>query len=268
MTLRAPLVLKSGKLAELPSTDALSPGYEGRMHSVLETVFAGQSTGNFTNGQTVTYDGVDYAAVVQTGATVGIVASGLKLTGNGTGGVESNFAFKTGQNGIVGLIGQERFRRGRFGIWHRIASYDWSAGTASYAFLGSNTNYPNHGAIMGRARNTQGCPNTAAGGVFCQTWWNGSANNVATGTASDDVQLLYWDTPFRCLFLSGTYSGGWPDMENMTVLAMANLLTSVNLAASASNFKDGSTWCPYWVAAANNAGMNWVIDRWRVTVWP
>lgn len=266
MTARTPIVLVNGKPRELSAADYLSTEESGRLVTLKETVFAGMATQTLTSGVAVTLDGYDYVATFGAGGSAAIVAAGLKMTAPNAS-AEMNFAFAGGQGGLAAIIGNSRWRRGRWGMWWRLASYDWSAGTVGYTFGNPSTNYPYHGVSVGRARNTLGSPNTSAGGIWFQTWWNSVVTSYTAIANSDDCFLVYSRSPFEFEFYSGVYSGGWPTMEAMTMLGAARFNMQNGLAVSTTNYKEASAWTPYWVLSGNNNAMNVVIDRWRVTGW-
>lgn len=264
MTLRRALVNVAGTIREMLDTDTPYPGLEGRIHTVKETTFAGMATQSFSNATPVVLDGVTYTPTIPSGGSIAIVAAGMKMTAP-SASVESYFGMGTS---MVEFLGQDRWRRGRWGLWNHVASYDFSAASTAYFPFNPSTNYPYHGLAFGRARSTYGTPNTSAGGIAFQTWWNNTSTSYNVGASTDDVFLHYARSPWEFDLYTGAYSGGWPAMESMTLVGLVRMIgAGPGLLISSNNNKDGSTWYPYWIMAGNNTAHTGTVARWRITTW-
>lgn len=263
MTLRIPLVLKNGRIVELPSTDLLDPGLEGNLQTVWETSFAGMATQSFTNATPVSLDGITWDPTIPAPATIAIDANGLKFTASNVS--ESYFGMRSS---VVSFIGADRWRRGRWGLWSHMAAYDFSFASTAYALANPSPNYPYHGLAFGRARTHLGTPNTSAGGIGFQTWWNNTSTSYNYGASSADVFLHYARSPWEFDLYVGTYSGGWPTMESMTLGGLCRFIgAGPGLVITSNNNKDGASWYPYFTFAGNHTSMTATWARMRLTVW-
>ncbi|MEO8273488.1 MAG: hypothetical protein ABI620_05445 [Chloroflexota bacterium] len=268
------LTLATGVDLKFPDATVQTTAYTGLGTLVVlkETVFAGIATASYTTGTTTTIDGCGYTCTISGNGTAAIVATGLRLqqgTTSGTG--EQSMYVQPGNTGdFASLVGEARFRRGRWASWVRLASYAYT--NASGNVNGSMTTsiaYPKWGVSLRRAKNLNGAPNTATGGIAASFWWNGTEPFTSSypGVSTVDVWMAYHRSPEIADIYYGTYSGGWPTMESMTFMGSINMQTTQFVANStliAANVFFGFN---LGGSAASSGTYELIFDRWRITTW-
>lgn len=227
-----------------------------------ETVFAGMTPQTFADGVTVALDGLNYAAAVPAGASVSIVATGLQIVGATSASAEVNFALLAGSPQLKNIVTNARFRRGRWAIWFRWASYSFGSATSPYLFSSPNTQYPNHGLIIGRAKNSNGCPNTSIGGVFTQRWWQAGISTSNPAFTTNDCFCVVFNGSRTADVYSGVFSGGWPAIDDMTHLSAVDFAAT----SESTHWRDISLWTPYHTVSGGTT-VSLIVDRWRVTAY-
>jgi hypothetical protein len=241
-----------------------------------ETVFAGITPASYSNSSTTTIDGSAYTAGVPTNGASDIVATGLRLRrGTGSGANATTMTISAGATGdFLSNITEERFRRGRWAVWVRLASYDFTntASGNTWGGLALQGPYPKWGfQLRSRNRSIDGTPNTTTGGIAIDHWMLGADANPSSypGVTTADVLVAYVSNPSCVDFYYGTYSSGWPLLSAMTqmgrVCGTSGWLGSATSQPSASLvnivFEFGA-------AAGTSTGTAEVIyDRWRITTW-
>lgn len=263
---------------QTPGVRWATPSTGDTLTTLKETIFAGITPASYANGSTTTIDGSAYTCAL-TGAdgTADIVTAGLRLRQgyySGTG-IGASMQITNGATGdFASIVGEARFRRGRWGFWVRRASYDFTnAGGSVYAdaaiLISSG---PRWGFIARRVKNLNGAPNTATGGNAYDADWGGVGVSPSSypGVSTDDVMLGYFRTPEEIDVYTGTYSGGWPTMESMTLRGTLRLQIAQFIGAGAApvaapvdiHFYIGGS-----PAGTISTTYEIVIDRWRVTAW-
>jgi hypothetical protein len=239
-----------------------------------ETVFAGMQTQSFATGQSYTLDGSLYDCTLAGNGTAAIVATGLRLQQGTTGGAGfQQMRISVGNAGDLGsILGEARFRRGQWGLWMRFASWDYTQ--ASGIVLSSTIALDNtgkYGVGLRRTKNQLGTPNTAVGGIAADAWYSAAiAPATYPGVTTADCLLAFFRAPTLVDIYYGTYSGGWPAMESMS------LMTSFNYPGTAQFMNFGSAPASaallhlYFQHGGSGATANtyeFIWDRWRVTSW-
>lgn len=246
----------------------------GTLRTLKETVFAGITPTSYTNGNTYTIDGSVYTCTVAGNGTVDMVATGLRLRQGTTSSTNSQIMKIT--NGATGdfasIVGEARFRRGRWGMWIRLASYDFTnAGTVAYSgMLALNSSGKWGVGLRSREKNLNGAPNTATGGIAADFWWNTNPNPSSyPGVSTADVLLAYFRTPTVVDIYYGTYSSGWPTMESMSLMGTIQMQTSQWVAVASSNVTAATVdlWFQVGGSAATTGTYEVIFDRWRITTW-
>jgi hypothetical protein len=267
----------NGQVPMADSTAAVGLSYQwpaiGTLRTLKETVFAGITPASYTNGNTYTIDGSGYTCTIGGNGTSAIVAAGLQLRSGTTSGT-GNGAIMQITHGATGdfnsIVGEARFRRGRWGFWTHRASYDFTnaSGTAyARSQVGSTTAWL---VTTGREKNMNGTPNTATGGNACDYYWNTSTPTAVCypGVSTADVMLTYYRTPEIMDVYMGTWSSGWPTMESMTLIGTINMQ-----AAGFVGTGGAPTATPvdflFYVGGSSASSGTWeiVFDRWRITTW-
>jgi len=137
-----------------------------------------------------------------------------------------------------------------------------------YAPMAYGGSYPKWAFHNRRGRNVNGTAATTtggwAGGNFGGTDVGGVLYNGGASTA--DVAMLYFRSPYEVEHFYGTWSNGWPLMEDMTLGGIsrpsgayrfdndANRVTAANVTVE---FGGGPSTGNYTLT----------YDRWRVTAW-
>jgi hypothetical protein len=252
-------------------------GGGGDTFTVLkETVFAGITPTSYSNGSTYTIDGSDYTATVPSGGAVDMVATGLRLRrGTASGSSAASMKIASGATGNFGsIIGEETFRRRKWILWSRIASYDFtnSYGGNNWAGLALLGPYPDWGvAPRSRARNINGTPNTTTGGIAFDHFLFGSDVNPTSypGVSTADViAVLFHNTSCVDVYF-GTYSSGWPALADMTLMGRVcgrnDWLTAPSGRPKAADVE------MFWELGASGGATSGtyeiIYDRWRITTW-
>jgi hypothetical protein len=251
------------------------------LRTLKETVFAGIATTGYSNASVTTIDGCDYTCGVATGAAVDMVATGLRIRRGTTSAATTGYMeIKSGAtNGsFVSLLGETRFRRGRWGLWVRAASYDFANTGSGTAFAGiaawSTAASAKWGFVLySRCRNQNGAPSTTTGGIACDTWMLGSAAGASSypGVSTADVLCAVVTGLSTVDVYYGTYSSGWPTMESMTLMGrLSGTASGAWLGAATSNPAAATVdlLFEYGGAVNTSTGTSEIIfDRWRITSW-
>lgn len=220
--------------ADSSATNGISYQYIGALPSGLvtlkETVFAGLTPQSFSTGTTTTLDGSGYTCTLTGNGAADIVASGLRLRQGTTSGAGfQTMAIATGNTGpFVSYVGEGRWRRGSWAFWTRLASYDFTNTSAQvFGVIGELAHLTGlrWGISHRKNRNANGAPNTTVGGSCWDYFWNGIDISVNSyfGISSADVICTYVRCPDMVDIYIGTYSGGWPTMESMTLWATVRM---------------------------------------------
>jgi hypothetical protein len=265
---------------KFPDATVQSTAYSstGILRTLKETVFAGITPASYTNGNTYTIDGCAYTATVPGNGAIDMVATGLRMRRGTTGGTAGEFFdIVPGATGnFASIVGEARFRRGRWGVWSRIASYDFTntASGNTWAGLAIVTTYPKWGIQnRNRARAINGAPNTTTGGIAFDHWLGGSDINPNSypGVSTADVILTYFRSFDSIEVYYGTYSGGWPTMESMTLMGRVNAGSVSWLSAATSSAGNAALVDMYFefgsAAPATTGTFEVIFDRWRITTW-
>ena len=258
----------------------VGPG-PGVLRTLKETVFAGIATTGYSNGSTYTIDGCDYTCAVATGAAVDMVATGLRIRRGTTSGATTGYMWikSNATNGsFVSLLGETRFRRGRWGLWVRAASYDFANTGSGTAFAGlaawvTAASAKWGFALYSRERNANGTPSTTTGGIACDSWMLGSAAAASSypGVSTADVLCAVVTGLSTMDVYYGTYSSGWPTMESMTLMGrLSGTASGAWLGAATSNPTAGAMdlLFHYGGGVSTGSGTSEIIfDRFRITSW-
>jgi hypothetical protein len=248
----------------------------GTLRTLKETVFAGITPASYANGSTTTIDGSAYTAVVAgTGTAIDMVATGLRIR-HGTGAGSPSMTVAAGATGnFMSIVGEPRFRRGRWAYWSRMASYDFTnTSAATMGYSGPSAAYPLWGvALLSRGRGAYGTPATTTGGIAVTGWYNNVDLNILTGypgVSTADVLCAYFRSPQTVDVYYGTYSSGWPTMESMTLMGTLQMQTTAfSPAALSGPAIAGSVTLPFTLyPGVSTSGTYEIIwDRWRITTW-
>ncbi len=269
-----------GTYLKANSSDAKGVSYDypgvGTLRVLKETVFAGITPTSYTNGNTYTIDGSAYVCTVAGNGAVDMVATGLRLRQGTTSSTNSQIMKITngGTGDFLSVVGESRFRRGKWGFWVRLASYDFTnGGTAVYAGgLVLNASGKWGVGLRSRVKNFLGAPNSATGGIAADFWWQGANPNPGSypGVSTADVLLAYFRSPEIIDVYYGTYSGGWPTMEAMTLMGTIQMQTTQFISAANSGPVIAATvdiWFQVGGSAATSGTYEAIFDRWRITTW-
>ncbi|MDD5305604.1 MAG: hypothetical protein PHS14_21095 [Elusimicrobia bacterium] len=268
----------AGQALDASGAGAIWPGI-GTLRTIKETVFAGITPASYSNGTTTTIDGCGYTCVVAGNGAVDMVATGLRLRrGTTSGSTASSMTITHGNTGdFVTLLGETRFRRGRWALWIRMASFDYTntASGNTWAGLAATIAYPRWGfQLRSRTRSLNGTPNTSTGGVSFNHWMFGTDPAVSSypGIATPDVLCAFVQDLSYVDVYYGTYSSGWPTIESMTLMGRmtgynsgtwvtGGVSTPISAALVDLLFEFGG-------AASTSTGTAEIIwDRWRLTAW-
>lgn len=258
-------------LANSADTDAPA---RDTLRVIKETVFAGITPASYTNGNTYTIDGCGYTCTVAGNGAVDMVATGLRLRQGTTSSTNSQIMkiVNGGTGNFASLLGEARFRRGRWAFWVRMASYDFT-NTSTTAFGGAfvlNSASKWGVSLRNRCRNMLGAPNTTTGGIGCEFWWTAYVGPSSyPGVSTADVLCAYFRSPEVVDVYYGTYSGGWPTLESMTLMGTIQMQTSQFIAAASAQPKasDVDIWFQVGGSAASTGTYEIIFDRWRLTCW-
>jgi hypothetical protein len=252
-------------------------GGGGTLTVLKETVFAGITPQSIANAATPTLDGTVYTGTVATGGAIDIVATGLRIQGGTTLGANySALSITSGSTGNLGsVITEDRFRRGRWAFWTRIASYNFTnTSTTMIGMMDLSGSSQKWGLrIHQRSRNTGGTPNTTTGGLSVEYWWNGSllgSPNGYAGASTDDVLCAYFRAPDQVDVYRGVYSSGWPLLSSMTLVATIKAQAGASMVLGANAYPTVTATSLAWTLGGSSAttGTYEVIwDRWRITTW-
>ena len=256
------------------SSDTAAPARD-TLRVLKETVFAGVATTSYSNGSTYTIDGSVYTCQVVSSGAVDMVATGLRIRQGTTGSTgSSHMKIVNGATGdFLSIVGEARFRRGKWGLWTRMASWDYTnAGTTCFGGTLAIYAAGKWGVgLRSRVKNLLGAPNSATGGIASDFWWT-TAVTTATypGVSTADVLLAYFRTPTDVDIYYGTYSGGWPTMESMTLMATMQMQTTQTVTAANSGPVIAATVDLWWQmggSSATSGTYEIIFDRWRITSW-
>lgn len=241
---RSALALSSGRLR--PISVAGGPAYGkglGRLRTLKEVVFAGQTTGVHTNGATYVYDGVTFTAFrTDANGSTEITANGLKISrtvsstaGNGHGLYAPGDASAGGW--VYQTVGMGRFVRGNWQAWLRYQSISISSMGAAFAGFEVQGESLYHG--FGARRDKTASSTPAAQGANQAVAYGPTSNGAVTMTTSDtgyqyDTFCIYMHSPVLAVVYTGQYSGGWPDLGSMVRVGTLNLMTGTNHTGRAS----------------------------------
>lgn len=245
-----------------------------------ETVFQGMPTQSFTNGVSVTLNGVLWTPSIANSATQSIDANGLRVTYPTT----AEAFFYTENNVFNRWLGKSILRRKPWALWAHLHSWTYAATASAYVMGVGNNNYPEWSTGVFRARNTLGAPNNANGSFTAwarfnsaevNTAFSGSADTDGAGTAvqndASDVAVMYFTKPYEIDFYYGTYSTtqGWPLFNDLKWGGSVPNMIDVR-SNQLVDFRDpASTWRLYVVSGAggNSTSNNMTLARFRVTYW-
>lgn len=212
-----PLVVVSGRVAELDADDPITPDSEWGEHELWSYDWTAASTVSYTNGQTATHNGLSFLAQVPSGATVGITnGTGLTVSRTTTG--EAAFYLQGGSSGWWAALGlsNRRFMAGGLAFMVQV-TYTISAAGA-YGYTGLNGAYPAYWMSCLRGRSIYGTANDAVGGIGAGLAYAGIDVTQYSIAAANTVDVLcvHMLDSFRMNILCGTYAGGWPTVDSMT----------------------------------------------------
>ena len=263
---------------KFPDATVQSTAYSstGILRTLKETVFAGITPTGYSNGTTTTIDGSGYTCTVPGNGAVDMVATGLRLRrGTTSGSSTASMSITHGNTGdFNSIVGAARFKRGRWGLWTHMASYDFTntASGNSWASVYVTASDPSWGfSLYNRARQTANTPNTTTGGIAINYWLFGSVVTPASypGVSTADVILAYVVNLSCVDFYYGTWSSGWPTMESMTLMGRV-CGASGWLGAGTSNPAPAAVDTVFAFSGAANTTTGTaeiILDRWRITTW-
>ncbi len=229
------IVLNNGKKIEIPEDSiAVGKGF-GSLNILGEVVFAGQSTGTHTNGNTYTYDNVDFIAYrTDSNGQTEITSNGLKISRNSSS-VSPNYhgIYSPGNSNTGGWIykkiGMSRFHRGNWQYWIRF--YNINIGSMISAFTGGDCNgqHPYHGVSARRVKTgistpaTQGANQATIYGPISEK----SVNMLNTDTGYQyDTLCISALSPVLFQVKCGVYDSGYPDFRSMINVGILNFMSN------------------------------------------
>jgi hypothetical protein len=250
------------------------PANTGQLITLKETVFAGITPTGYTTGNTYTIDGSDYLCTVAGNGAADMVATGLRLRRGTTSAANpTSMKITAGNTGdFKTIVGESRFRRGRYAVWIRMASYDFTNTPSGNQWGGLFPMIPPNKwgfSLRSRVRNLYGAPNTTTGGIAGNHWMFGTVDsaNIYPGVSTADVLMGYVEGINSVAIYYGTYSGAWPTMEAMTL--MGRMSGGAMVAAATSNPSAALVDLLFELSGGAPASgtIEMIFDRWRVTTW-
>jgi len=243
-------------------TNAANSTSYGTMSTLHETIFAGMPIQSFTNNVPGVLNGVTWTPQIAAGGAAAIVATGLQLNCPSSGESRMSANAQAGP-----IIGAARWRRGRWAMWGRIASYNFGSVTSGYIDVMNVTAiYPQHGGCARRSKNTQGAVNTAQGSCVAAYWWNGTEYGVKQlgGDVADDVLVIYARSPYDWDYYHGVWAGGWPAFESLTLGGSVMMRSGTTIFTTPIG--DYNVWTMSTGVGGGNTLVT-VVDRFRITTW-
>lgn len=270
--------------ADVPISGA---GSGGTFLNVLhETVFSAYAPYTWSDGGNTAVNGLTWTANdagIGGGDIVRLDSNGLYIK-KATNTFQSLY---TGAGSLTSIIGEQRFRRGSFGIWVRVLSYNYAnaptyggacAGAQigkPYAYSGSHWNTSDEIDVAGvyQCRNYFNAPNTSAGGISQMKVWGATTPVYNCVGATDDVWLLYHRNQYDVDIYTGTFGADWPLMSAMTFVGairklVLNSTYNMRVASQNSPLADWNLMFTF-TNAGYPASYPWEItfDRFRITSW-
>lgn len=276
--IRPGLVLSGGRKRQIPSGGiAYGKGF-GRLRTLGEVVFAGQSTGVHTNGNTYTYDGVDFIAYrTDANGQTEINANGLKISRTASS-VSPNahgiYAPGDATNGgwIYQKVGMSRFHLGNWQFWLRFASTNIGSMTVAFAGAECNGGYPYHGVSCRRMKSGVNTP--AAQGGNQAVIYGPTTESAVNMTSSDtgyqyDTLCINAISPVLFEVMCGSYGVGYPALNTMKMVGILNHLsathhTGAHGTTTTTFLRDLKLWQVYLMLGGTNVG-DVTIERIRLT---
>lgn len=276
MTQYRHLKVADGRLRQMADTDNFVTTSAGREVEILEIVYAGMTTQNFTLDFSTPYSlgGVDHvfgiSVTTDAGASADIVATGLKL--KHTNNTAETACYIGGNSNpssfLTNLIGKRRFYHGRWAYWVKLAS-GWSIPSTHWLGIGirGGDYLTGQTGRIFRGRNFNGTTNDTTGGIVTLSTFRGTETLRLGGDFdTHDVMGVYVNARTEMYFLSGVWSGGWPDFESLTLQAYA-----VHMTRAASSAVAGYSPITDWYTDLRVSGPSstWepVIERVRFTAY-
>lgn len=275
---RGGLILDGGRKRQLPDSGIAVRKGLGSLRVIKEVVFAGQSTGVHTNGNSYVYDGVTWvAARTDANGQTEITADGLKLSRTASSVSPNYHALIAPGDGVSGgwtyqTIGMSRFIRGNWQWWVRYTNVNIGSMTTAFASTQVTGGYPYHGIDVRRYKSAVSTPATQGGNSL---FTFGPASELGVTMTSSDTGYQY-DTlcvnminPCLWEVWTGQYSGGWPDMESMVHVGIANHLASTNHTGRGGTtnttfLRDFKIWVTGFFLGGSNVG-DYTVERFRFT---
>lgn len=218
-----PLVISSGRCRELDADDPLSVDSTWGEHELWNYDWTAQANATYTNGQTgITHGPFSFSAYIPGSGGSVVITNGVGLVVSSPTTLESALVCPAGSNGLSGYFGDnDRWERGG---WAIMTQYTYNYPTnATYGYLSLDGTYPHHGMTIRRSRNSQGTPNTAAGGITTSYWWANAEYYTYGGTTTDDILCIHIINPWTYNSYTATYSSGWPKIKDMTLRAAVSM---------------------------------------------
>jgi hypothetical protein len=240
-------------------------GSAGRLVTILDMNFLGFNNGTGSLIGTNSFAGIPLIGYSNgSGGAVDAVAGGFRLTWPNSSAESCIYVNTTGP--LQEIIGQDRWRRGRIGLWCKYSNFTMPVGSYTNA-PALNFSYPDCGFLNRRAQTTWQC-----GG-----WYNGTENTntqVNSSGATEDVSLIYFRSPWECEHYRGTWNNitGWPLMEDMTFGGVTKLFLGVWARFDSAvnrnklNTLANGQFQLLLVGGGNNTN-SMVLERSRITAW-
>lgn len=272
------LIISSGRKKQLPANGIAEGKIVGRIRTLSEVAFIGQSVGVHTNGTTYTYDGVPFtAARTDTNGQSEITTNGLKLSRTASS-VSPNYhaLLSYGDSGVGGwlyqTIGLSRFIMGNWQFWVRYTNINIGSMSITFANTEMSGGYPYHGIAIRRTKTSISAPATQGGNSFnIYGPTTESITTMGSGDTGYQYDTLCIQALSPCLFMgwAGQYSGGWPDLDSMVLVGTANFLSSsyhVGRGGTTSTtfLRDLKLWHVGFSLGGTNVG-DYTVERTRIT---
>lgn len=275
---KAGLVLSGGRRAPMPTTGHAYGMWMGRIRTIKEIVFAGQTTGVHTNGAQYTYDGAQFTAYrTDANGSSEITASGLRIARTASSVTPNAHGIYLPGDASVGgwlyqNVGMERFHRGNWQVWLYFQNISIASMTATFTGFEISGGYPYHGGSA-RRQKTGGSTPASQGGNSANIYGPTTETNV-TMTSSDtgyqyDTLCIHNINPWHRNVYAGQYSSGWPSLSSMVHVGFMNHMSSshhvTRNGTSATTFmRDFKLWQLYIFLGGTNVG-EVTVERVRVT---
>lgn len=243
-----------------------STGSPGTLNVLQECIYAGVTPASYSNAQVVSINGISHTFTIDANGTAAIVAGGLKFASNSSSSSQIRSVAIPGVFNTA--LGATRMLRSNWQLWTRHESFDFSSATVAATFERASGTYPNNGIDMRRAKNVNGAPNTNGGAAVLEYGFQGADTAGPNLVITCDVFMAYMRNLWQYEMYAGTYSAGWPLMENMTFVGEVNVGLSTAAQPSASNTKYDapSLWLMTLGLFSTNVA-NVTFDRWRITTY-